>query len=290
MINKYNALVFCLFLHFFTQAQETAQMLIPITRIETGDSFLIKIMVSETSEQPEKIDFSVWNEFLPQKNLLHQSDWTLSGKIWLKEAYFIAFDEADLKLPALSIVLKNKKILKTPPSEIGIFATKSSDELSDMADNRDIVRHGMAWLDYLPWMLGALILSLLLLFFLKKKPKPKVIETPVLPSIPKPIPTDILNQKLALLHQKNLWQNNQQKEYCAELSLIIREYLENQYHFPALESTTAEIMQQLKNKEFPLNKRPILKAILEQSDLAKYAKYIPLEILENEKLLFGAMK
>jgi hypothetical protein len=195
-----------------------------------------------------------------------------------------------LKLPALSILLKNKKIIKTPLSEIGIFATKSSDDLSDMADNRDIVRHGMAWLDYLPWILGALILGVFLFFFLKKKPIPKVVQAPILLSEPTPIPTDILNQKLALLHQKNLWNTNQQKEYCAELSLIIREYLENQYHFPALESTTAEIMQQLKNKEFPLNKRPILKAILEQSDLAKYAKFIPVEIIENEKLLFGTMK
>jgi hypothetical protein len=287
MFIKHKILAFFLLLQFIAQAQETAQLLIPITRVETGDSFLVKIMVNGTNEQPEKIDFSVWNEFLPQKNLLHQSDWTLSGKIWLKEAYFIAFDEANLKLPALSILLKNKKNLKTPTSEIGIFATKSSDELSDMADNRDIVRYGMAWLDYLPWILGGLVLCLLVFLFLKKKPKPKVVETPILPTIPKPIPTEILNQKLALLHQKNLWQNNQQKEYCAELSLIIREYLENQYQFPALESTTSEIMHQMKNKEFPLNKRPILKAILEQSDLAKYAKHIPKEILENEKLLFG---
>jgi hypothetical protein len=286
MIYKHNFLAFFLYLHFITQAQESAQLLIPITRVETGDSFLVKIMVSGSNEQPEKIDFSVWNELLPPKNLLHQSDWTLSGKIWLKEACFIAFDEANLKLPALSILLKNKKILKTPTSEIGIFATKSSNDLSDMAENRDIVRHGMAWLDYLPWILGGFVLSLFAFLFLKKKPKPKVVEIPILPSLPKPIPTEILNQKLALLHQKNLWQNNQQKEYCAELSLIIREYLENQYQFPALESTTAEIMQQMKNKEFPLNKRPILKAILEQSDLAKYAKYIPEEILENEKLLF----
>jgi hypothetical protein len=285
LTKKAQVLIFVtlLYLQNHLNAQETAQVILPQTRIETGDSFLIKIMVKETNAKPLHANFAVWNEILPQKNLLHQSEWTLSGKIWVKDAFFIAFDSADLKLPPLTIELANQKIIKTQASEISIFPTKSTASLADMDDIRDIVHEPVHWWDYWPWLFGAVVLSALFWFFSKKKPKPQTVQTI---AIPQPIfinPHEIAQQKIANLHQKNLWKTGQQKEYCAELSLIVREFLEIKFQFPAMESTTPEIMEQLKNKDFNPNQRQALKELLEQTDMAKFAKYIPEEIVKNEK-------
>ena len=72
------------------------------------------------------------------------------------------------------------------------------------------------------------------------------------------------------------------KKFYTELSFILREYYEAMYKFPALENTTAEIMDYLKRiKEF----KPHLtetQDFLIKSDYVKFAKHIP-PSFEDEK-------
>ncbi len=72
------------------------------------------------------------------------------------------------------------------------------------------------------------------------------------------------------------------KKFYTELSFILREYYEAMYKFPALENTTAEIMDYLKRmKEF---KPHLTKThdFLTQSDYVKFAKHVP-PFFEDEK-------
>lgn len=78
--------------------------------------------------------------------------------------------------------------------------------------------------------------------------------------------------KLAVLEQKKLWQQGEIKAYYLSLSEILRTYVEGRYRIPAMESTTQEIMDEIKEKEGLTVK---LKDVLSQSDLAKYAKFKP---------------
>jgi hypothetical protein len=82
-------------------------------------------------------------------------------------------------------------------------------------------------------------------------------------------------QQLRELQNKKLLEKNLVKEYYAELSLIIREYLEVKYGIPALESTTLETLTLLSGNGFPKVKLPMLKDILQKTDLVKYAKSEP---------------
>lgn len=86
------------------------------------------------------------------------------------------------------------------------------------------------------------------------------------------------------LDEKLLWQNNKVKEYYSELTEIIRGYIERELKVPALEKTTDEIVEALKDfndaetiitSEETIKK---LKELLQEADLVKFAKSKPLAI------------
>jgi hypothetical protein len=97
--------------------------------------------------------------------------------------------------------------------------------------------------------------------------------------------------KLNELDEKLLWQNNKVKEYYSELTEIVRAYIERELKVPALEKTTDEIVEMLKdfNEAQTINtsKETIkkLKELLQEADLVKFAKSKPLslEIEEDRK-------
>jgi hypothetical protein len=107
---------------------------------------------------------------------------------------------------------------------------------------------------------------------------PKLKDKGVSAIVPKKIipPYVIAVDKLKKLDQQKLWQSGKIKTYHSELSEIIREYLENQFSIPALESTTVEIEEAIKQENFSEHVKKELTELLQLSDLVKFAKYIPL--------------
>jgi hypothetical protein len=84
-------------------------------------------------------------------------------------------------------------------------------------------------------------------------------------------------EKLGALKESRIWEKGEIKEYHSQLTYIIREYLENRYHIPALESTSLEILRDLKNH---ITEAEIIKStddILNIADWVKFAKGIPEE-------------
>ena len=51
------------------------------------------------------------------------------------------------------------------------------------------------------------------------------------------------------LRLAKVWQNGKVKEYHTQLTDIVREYLENRFHFEALEMTTDEILEEIANQK-----------------------------------------
>ena len=58
------------------------------------------------------------------------------------------------------------------------------------------------------------------------------------------------------------------------MSEILRRYFERRYHIPALESTTVEVLEALKEKTLP-NERAMIAGLLEFCDFVKFAKHEP---------------
>lgn len=125
---------------------------------------------------------------------------------------------------------------------------------------------------YLPYLLALLLLAVLIFLFFKykkrKENQPEIVKTPL----------DFHQEALAKLQdieQQKLWQEGKIKEYYLEISEILRTYLEGRFNVNAMESTTDEIIEDLLQEESIAHLRPKLKSILQQCDLAKFAKFKP---------------
>lgn len=129
--------------------------------------------------------------------------------------------------------------------------------------------------DFLPYGIAIVLLALAFWayrYYQKKKRKRESAYVPLKPIIP---PARVALAALQALEEKRLWQQGRVKEYYSEATGIIRRFLEDQYRILALESTSDEIMQQLK----PIPEAQVLlkqfQSFLTTADLVKFAKYAP---------------
>jgi hypothetical protein len=139
------------------------------------------------------------------------------------------------------------------------------------------------WSDIWPWLLGIVIIALTIyllkeyIFTKKKKEvriKPKVV-----------IPSDVIAlNELAILKDKELWENGKLKQYHSEISEILRTYLEERFQILALELPTYDILKDLKKRNLQKEDLIMLTTILRRADLAKYAKSKPIDSENNESM------
>lgn len=121
-------------------------------------------------------------------------------------------------------------------------------------------------------------------YYLLKRPKKEVVEEP---KVIKP-PHVIALEKLAEIKGKQLWQQEQVKEYYIEISDVVRDYLEQRYKIQALEQTSEEIFASLKHMDIASEDRNLLRQLLVLSDMVKFAKEKPTPV-ENEKSMENAV-
>lgn len=96
------------------------------------------------------------------------------------------------------------------------------------------------------------------------------------------IPPDVLAiQKLEELRLAKVWQQGKLKEYHTDLTDIVREYFEGRYHFDAMEMTSEEILEVLKNHDINKEATNKIAGVLQLADLVKFAKALP-TALEND--------
>jgi len=269
-------------------AQPGAVVSLKPERIETGDTTVLLILVSGLNAEPKEVDFSPWVSAFPVSNIISRSDWRRSGAQWTRRFTLIAFDSATLELPPLQVGVGAGKSLETNALTLHVFPTKAGQDISELADIREIRREPESWMDYWPWAAGVLaVLILLVWWFGKKQEKasPKVVLNEIQP---RPVSaTEIALLKLSELQQKKLWEKGQVKEHYAELSLILRAFLESRYGIAALESTTAEIRKLLASTDFSSEARIDLNELLQKADLVKYAQSEP-EVAVHEAVLVKA--
>ena len=77
---------------------------------------------------------------------------------------------------------------------------------------------------------------------------------------------------------KKKWQSGEIKAYYSDLSEIVRTYIENGLHTPAMEMLTDDIIDRLKARKIDTAQLSIL---LNTADMAKFAKAKPTDA-ENE--------
>ncbi len=142
------------------------------------------------------------------------------------------------------------------------------------------------WQDHLYWIIPVVFLLLVLLavlYGMRRKLKESQYQAAELPE--EIIPSHITAlQKLKALRSSEIWKTGDIKEFQSSLTYIVREYLENRYDIQALESTTGEILEDLRKISFDKDYVPTLKNILQIADLVKFAKADPPDQIHEEFL------
>ncbi len=133
------------------------------------------------------------------------------------------------------------------------------------------------WLfeDFLPYLIALAILLMGLLtywYYRKKKLEREASLEPTRPAIP---PTQAALAALRDVEDRKLWQQGKVKEYYSAVTEIIRRFLEDQYGIRALESTSDEIIQQLKSLPDASLLLKQFQTLFTTADLVKFAKYQP---------------
>lgn len=96
------------------------------------------------------------------------------------------------------------------------------------------------------------------------------------PPPPPPRPAeDIAREKLTSLRGSNLLEQGEIKQFHILLSEALREYLGNRYGFDSLEMSTQELTAIMRGPKLPTQDYHELRQLLEDTDLVKFAKYIP---------------
>ncbi|NIJ43833.1 LPXTG-motif cell wall-anchored protein [Wenyingzhuangia heitensis] len=208
---------------------------------------------------------------------------TVNNKI-LKKYLITGFDSGSFYIKKQQVFLDAKAYftdsLLINVATVAVDTTKLAPYYKTKGQETESYTFGEVWYRYqnYVYILLGIALFIVALYFLFRKKEEK--EEVVIPKIP---PYIAATKELKQLEEKELWQNNQIKEYYSELTDIVRKYIGDELFVQALETTTEELMDLLKgeNKQqkLGLDKDILekLEGLLSQADFVKFAKQKPLE-------------
>ncbi len=208
-----------------------------------------------------------------------------SGKTIKYEAVLSRFDSSQVTIPSIKVEYRVKgdttlKSVLSNPVTFNVHTIKVSVK-EDIKDIKPPIKlFNYIFLIYI----GIAILLLIIGYFIyrkyfKNKPEPQI----------KIKEEKILSHQLALrkldeLEREELWQKGFVKEYHSRITEIIREYFEKQFGLPALELTTTESLSLLSKHPQGIKVLDITSQFLNNADLVKFAKFVPLENVNREMM------
>jgi len=186
------------------------------------------------------------------------------------------FDSGEFIIPAFQVAVtpKGGSPYQLTTSQLNILVqTLDVDTTKPIKPIKGILAVPSSWMDYIWYIVGAVILLGVALFFmLRRKPKPAPAAPP-----PPPAPLHVRTlQALDALEQQGLWQRGEVKEYYVQLTDILRGYIEARFAVPAMERTTDELTAAArKHAELCRHVDPLY-SILSTADMAKFARAQPM--------------
>jgi hypothetical protein len=209
---------------------------------------------------------------------------TFSIKIWDEGIFIIIPIENGKKVFLIDKSFPIIKILKSINDE----KDKTISPINDIIREKKYLSDYFFWYHYLIGLFILILLALYLYFKYKKKHKTDFFEVPV-DEEKQLTPEQVALAKLVSMKQEKIWLLGKTKEYHHQLTQVLKEYLENKYGFNALELSSTEVIENLKNIIEYQRNIDIISDILHISDLVKFAK-ADVEIDLNEAFLDKSIK
>lgn len=262
------------------QAQVLARATVDSTHLTIGDQVWLRILISApTGTEILAIDASPLRTNKQLEVLETQPPTTTarSPELLLEQRFRLTtFDTGYVRIPALPVVYRLNGQTDTtftpdiPLRVSSILVTKGS----ELQPIKDIVVEPRNWTDWWPVYLALLVFALAVSAYMAWR-RWQQVQVPTPPPPPVPPHTRAL-ARLHELERQQLWQRGEVKRYQSELTHILRQYLEERFRLPALESTTREIEREIERRELlPATDRAKLGELLRMADMVKFAKAEP---------------
>lgn len=200
-----------------------------------------------------------------------------------------SFDENAYMIPALNVKVDGKDY-KTNALALKVLTVDvDTVHLNQYFGPKDVQDNPFLWKEWGPLFWLSVLMMLLIivgayLYIRLKQNKPIISRVMIIKHIP-------AHQKALTAIEKIKHERKQssedQKAYYTELTDTIRQYIEERFHFNAMEMTSAEIIDRLNNSDDPKMIEE-LSELFNTADLVKFAKYSTL-INENDLNLVNAV-
>jgi len=166
-----------------------------------------------------------------------------------------SFDSGAYMLPVGPFVYQKGQVHDTIFGE-SVFLSVNTVEVNTNEDFNDVkmplkapfeIAELYPILRIIGWIvLGLLILGGIAYGIYRFLPKESKFKEYVEEEVPKDPPHEVAYQELEKLKNEALWQQKEFKQYYTRLTDILRIYIEDKFHVPALESTSDEILHTMK--------------------------------------------
>jgi len=212
----------------------------------------------------------------------------------IKKYGLTQFDSGKYTIPRIPVMINGKASfsdsIKVEVNEVKVDTLKQ--KMYDIKDIAQVESPMGTWWIYVLIALAIAVAGFLIYKFIKKSQTKEKVEVIVYKT-----PIEKATTLLQQLESKELWQKGEIKHYYSELTDIARNYIEEEIHIPAMESTTSELIEGLrraaKQKKLKLSNETVenLEKVLKQADLVKFAKVKPLdfEIEEDKKRISNSI-
>ncbi len=266
----------------FAEGSITVDSKVDRSTILIGDVFHYSVLVTHDPDvkiqspslgtnlgQFEIRDYKVLEPVKTDSQIVEQTNYTLS-----------TFDTGEFEIPPLKIDFTTAadstvKSIKTKPIKINVQSL-NPDQAGDIRDIKPPIdppkQYGQIILIAVI-ILGALLLALFVFYYLKRRKEGKSL-IPRKEQPPRPA-HEIALEALEKLVQSDLLAVGKVKEYYIELSDIIRQYIGNRYFIYAMEMTTSQLLDEMRNEGIDDEYIEMMREFLNNCDMVKFAKYIP---------------
>ncbi|MEX1189706.1 MAG: hypothetical protein WED33_10645 [Bacteroidia bacterium] len=260
-------------------------------RIRLGEE--IKVTLESKAKPSQKVIWPSLKDTLGEHfTILGQSKFdTLSDEggdpmVIQQNISITSFDSGSFQIPSLPfgfVTGSDTQKVYTDPLSFSILTVPVDTTLA-IKDVYGIVDVPFEIGEYIPWIVGGLVLLAILIagiyLYLNKRKPAQLQEKKVVV-----IPWQFALEELERIEKESVWKSGKLKLYYSEISDNVRTYFENQFDIPALESTTEEILIQIKQRSWDENVIAETKELLVLSDLVKFAKESPGEVTHARSLL-----
>lgn len=212
----------------------------------------------------------------------------------IKKYGLTQFDSGKYTIPRIPVLINGKPSfsdsIKVEVNDVKVDTLKQ--KMYDIKDIAKVESPLGSWWIYLLILLAIGVIGYFVYKYIKKRQSQPKVEAIVYTS-----PIEKATSLLQQLEKKELWQKGEIKNYYSELTDIARNYIEEEIHIPAMESTTSELIEGLRKaaklQKLKLSNETVenLEKVLKQADLVKFAKVKPLdfEIEEDKKRISSSI-